>query len=152
MPFLFSLQPILRLHASYERLERLRLLAIAAEIVRAREEIAAVTRESIAARTNTQTRMGTGVVAAELHFEMMSENMRQERRRMLGARLAELEKRELAQQQAYRLARQKREILSNLRQKKWDEYRREQARREQQRLDEVFLLHRAATTTQRPPE
>jgi flagellar biosynthesis chaperone FliJ len=90
------------------------------------------------------------VAAAELQFELLSENMRQERRRMLAARLAELEKREIVQQQAYRLARQKREILSNLRQRKWDEYRREQARREQQRLDELFLLHRAATSPRAP--
>jgi flagellar export protein FliJ len=150
MGFTFSLQPVLRLHASYERLERLRLLAIAAEIVRAREEIAAVARESVAARTDMHTRIGAGVAAAELHFELLSENMRQERKRMLGVLVAELEKRELVQQRAYRLARQKREILSNLRQRKWDEYRREQARREQQRLDELFLLHRAATSPRAP--
>jgi flagellar export protein FliJ len=150
MPFTFSLQPILRLHASYERLERLRLLAIAAEIVRAREEISAVARESIAARVSTQTKMRAGVSGAELHFELMSENMRVERQRMLGARLAELEKRERVQRQAYRLARQKREILTNLRERKWDEYRREQARREQQRLDELFLLHRGVTALRAP--
>ncbi|MGA6960276.1 MAG: flagellar FliJ family protein [Candidatus Acidiferrales bacterium] len=88
--------------------------------------------------------MRAGIAGAELHFELQAENMRLERKRQFTVRLAALEKREHLQREAYRAARQKREILSNLRQRKWDEYRREQARREQQRLDELFLLHRAS--------
>jgi flagellar export protein FliJ len=142
MPFHFPLHAVLRLRTSYERMEKLRLLAIATAIVRARDDIAALESESRAARMNVQSRLETGVVAGELHFEASSENVRVERRRALTARLAELEKKQEAQRQAYRSARQQREILVNLRERRWDEYRRDQARREQQRADESFLLRR----------
>jgi flagellar export protein FliJ len=145
VPFHFSLQAVLRLRTSYEHMEKLRLLAIAAAIVRAREEIAALENESRAARQNTQGRLGRGVIAGELHFEASTERVRVERKRAAAGRLAELEKKQEVQRLAYRTARQKREILTNLRQRQWDDYSREQARREQQRLDEAFLLHRAAS-------
>lgn len=150
MPFYFSLQPVLRLRASYERMERLRLLGIVAAIVQVREEIAAVERESVSARKSTQSRLGAGVAGVELHFELLAENIRVERRRVLGVRLVEFEKKQEIQRLAYRLARQKREILVNLRQRKWEEYRRVQARRDQQRLDELYLLHGWATAESEP--
>jgi flagellar export protein FliJ len=150
VPFQFSLQAVLRLRASYEHMERLRLLAIAALIVRAREEIAALQGESRAARQSTQGRLREGVMGGELHFEACTESVRMERRHALVARLAELEKKQEAQRKAYRAARQKREILTNLRERKLDEYRREEQRREQQRLDESFLLHRAGSGEPKP--
>jgi len=145
VPFHFSLQAVLRLRSSYEHMEKLRLLAIVAAMVRAREEIAALEKESQAARQSTQGRLGEGVVAGELHFDASTERVRTERKRAAAGRLAELEKKQEVQRLAYRAARQKREILENLRERKWDDFRREQARREQQRLDEAFLLHRAAS-------
>ena len=142
MPFHFTLQAVLRLRMSYEQMEKLRLLAIIAAMIRAREEIAALENESRAARQQTQDRLRAGVLAGELQFENSSENVRLARKHAVELRLAELEKKQEAQRQAYRTARQKREILENLRQKQRDEYRRAQASREQQRVDESFLLHR----------
>jgi flagellar export protein FliJ len=150
VPFHFSLQAVLRLRASYEHMEKLRLLAIVAAIVRAREEIAALENESRAARKSTQGRLGKGVVAGELHFDASTERVRMERKRGAAARLAELEKKQEVQRQAYRIARQKREILANLRERQWADYRHDQARREQQRLDESFLLHRVASGEHKP--
>lgn len=150
MPFRFSLQAVLRLRASYEHMEKLRLLAIAAVIVRAREEIAALEGESRAARRSTQSRLGAGVMAGELHFDVSTESVRMERKRAMTARLAELEKKQEVQRKAYRVARQKREILTNLRERKLQDYRREQERREQQRMDESFLLHRGGSSEPKP--
>lgn len=140
MPFHFSLDAVLRLRTSYEHMEKLRLLAIAAAIVGARAEIVALETESRAARRSTQRRLEAGVVGGELHFDDSTERVRMQRKRALAGRLADLEKKEAAQRLAYRSARQQREILANLRQRQWDIYRREQARREQQRQDETFLL------------
>ncbi|MGD0426568.1 MAG: flagellar export protein FliJ [Candidatus Acidiferrales bacterium] len=150
MPFHFSLQAVLRLRTSYEQMEKLRFLAAAAAVVRAREEIAALEEETRAARQSQQGRLGKGVLAGELHFAVSSEGVRVQRKRAMAARLAELEKKQEAQRQAYQAARQKREILENLRQRKWDDYRREQARREQQQVDESFLLHLAAGSGHKP--
>ncbi|MGA8224306.1 MAG: hypothetical protein WB780_21855 [Candidatus Acidiferrales bacterium] len=148
MAFNFSLRPVLRLRASYERLERLRLHALLALIVRVREEIAALEMESAAARRSTQEMLRSGLIGAELHFPVKSEKTRAERRQGLETRLSELHRTREKQQLAYQAALQKLKILENLRQRKWDEYTREQARLEQARLDEMYLLHRAS----KPPE
>jgi flagellar export protein FliJ len=148
MAFHFSLQPVLRLRASYERLERLRLHALLALIVRVREEITAVETESTKARRSVQKRLGVGIAGAELHFETEFEKTRAERKRRLEVRLSELQKSREKQQLAYQAALQKLKILENFRRRKWDEYSRELARREQNRLDELHLLHRAS----KPPE
>jgi len=150
MPFHFSLEAVLRLRTSYEHMEKLRLLAIGAAMVRAREEIAALENESRAARRSTQSRLEAGVVGGELHLDDSTERVRMQRKRAVAGRLADLEKKETAQRLAYRSARQKREILANLRERRWDEYRRDQTRREQQRQDESFLLHLATRSEHEP--
>jgi flagellar export protein FliJ len=149
MAFRFSLRPVLRLRASYERLERLRLHALLALIVRVREEITAIEMESAKARRSVQERLGVGIAGTELHFETESEKTRAERKRRLEVRLIELQKSREKQQLAYQVALQKLKILENFRQRKWNEYTRELARREQNRLDELHLLHRGAS---KPPE
>ena len=145
MPFHFSLQPILKLRKSYERLERLRLLGIVAMIVKLRDEAAALEKESGDARRRLQQTLGTGLAGVEIHLEVACEKLRADRRRALEARLAELAQKHEKQRLIYLAARQKREILENLRDRQWDDYRREQDRREQQQLDELYLLHRAGT-------
>jgi flagellar export protein FliJ len=148
MAFRFSLQPVLRLRSSYERLERLRLHALLALIVRVREEIAAVEMESAKARRSVQEMLEAGMAGAELHFETESEKTRSVRKQGLELRLVELQRLREKQQLAYQAALQKMKILENLRRRKRDEYTRELARREQNRLDELYLLHRAS----KPPE
>jgi len=145
MAFRFSLQPVLKLRQSFERLEQLRLLAITAMVVRVRGEIAALERESRIARQRLQERLAAGMAGAEVHYEAVCEKLRSDHKRNLETQLEGLERRQAKQRLAYQMARQKREILENLRQRRWEEYRHEQARREQQALDELFLLHRGTT-------
>jgi flagellar export protein FliJ len=148
MAFRFSLRPILRLRRSYERLERLRLLALAAAIVRVREEIAALKRESQDARGRMHEGLALGVTGAEIQFDTVCERFRTDRKQALEAQLEELEGKQERQRVAYRAARQKREILDHLRERQWNEYRQKQARREQAGLDELHLLGRRTD----PPE
>lgn len=143
MPFHFSLQPILKLRLSYERLERLRLLGLVAVMVRVREEMAALEQESADARRRLQRTLGTGLAGVELQLEAACEKLRADRKQALEARLADLSQKHEKQRLIYLSARQKREILENLRDRKWEEYRREQNRREQRQVDEMYLLHRA---------
>jgi len=135
MPFHFSLQPILKLRMSYERLERLRLLGLVAVMVRV--------RESADARRHLQQTLGSGLAGVELQLEAACEKLRADRKQALEARLADLSQKHEKQRLIYLNARQKREILENLRDRKWEDYRREQNRREQQQVDEMHLLHRA---------
>lgn len=148
MAFQFSLQPVLRLRASYERIERLRLLQVVAAIVQLQNEIAAAARESENARQNQRERLAAGSTGMEIQFEMACEAARLKYRRLLEARLVLLRRKYEAQIEAYRTARQKCEILEGLRERKLQEYQREQARREQRALDELFLLRRGNP----PPE
>jgi flagellar export protein FliJ len=148
MAFRFSLRPILRLRTSYERLERLRLLALAAAIVRVRGEIAALERESREARGRMREGLALGLTGAEIQFDTVCEQFRTDRKQVLETQLTELEGKQQRQRVAYQAARQKREILENLRERQWNEYRQKQARREQQRLDELYLLGRRSDPTE----
>ena len=143
MPFHFSLQPILKLRMSYERLERLRLLGLVAVMVRVREEMAVLEQESADARRRLQQTLGTGLAGVELQLEAGCEKLRADRKQALEARLTDLSQKHEKQRLIYLNARQKREILENLRDRKWEEYRREQNRREQRQVDEMHLLHRS---------
>jgi flagellar export protein FliJ len=128
---------------SYERLERLRLLGLVAVMVRVREEMAVLAQESADARRRLQETLGSGLAGVELQLEASCEKLRADRKQTLEARLANLSQKHEKQRLIYLNARQKREILENLRDRKWEEYSREQNRREQQRVDEMHLLHRA---------
>lgn len=100
------------------------------------------------ARRTVQEMLGSGMAGGELHLEGKIEKIRAERKQRLDVRLAELERTREKQQRAYQVALQKLKILENLRQRKWDEYTREQTRREQSALDELYLLHRSTKLPQ----
>lgn len=142
MAFRFSLEPVLRLRTSYERLERLRLLALAAILVRVREEITAAAREEVGARNARQQMLLRGIAAAEIQLGVSAEQVRARRNRTLLERLGTLELQHAKQSRIYRAARRRREVMENLRERKLHEYRREQARKAQQAVDELYLLRR----------
>jgi flagellar export protein FliJ len=147
MAFRFTLAPLFRLRASYERLERLRLLLIAAIIARVTEEIAGLDRAS--KETQRQLVAGlsqAGLPAAEIQFHASCEAGRIARRRMLGRELQELRKRQSQQRLAYQTAMRRRQIIENLRNRKYAEYLRLASRREQNAADDLFLLRRYAAS------
>jgi flagellar export protein FliJ len=140
MAFQFSLQSVLRLRAAFERMERLRLQALAAAVARLRQEVVAIDRAALQIRQDTQARLAGGVAAVEIHFAMWTASAQRERKRLLLAQIEELEKKRVVQEQAYVVARQKLEIAESLREGQWQAYRVEQARREQRAADEMFLM------------
>lgn len=148
MAFRFSLQTILRLRESYERLERMRLLALTAAMGQLKLEIHALDEESAEAQKRMREKLSGGLSGAEMQFETACEKLRAEHRTALEEKLRAAEKMHAKQQTAYRLARQKRRILENLRERRLDEYKREQARREQQQLDEIHSIHRLLKPTE----
>jgi flagellar export protein FliJ len=139
MPFRFSLETVLRIRKSFVRLEHLRLLALAAVVEHVRRELESHDRESEKAVQNAQRDLLIGSVAAELQFESVRRAIRLQQRFALENRLVELGHLHRKQQLILLAAQKKRDILENLRSRKLAAYHREQVRREQQRIDELFV-------------
>jgi len=143
MAFHFSLRALLRLRESVEKAELLRLQTIAAQAVQLRLEIESLDGEIKNRRQELLDQAATGISGAELHLAAESEAARQQRRTQMLSKLNEVEQLRKKQQLRYTHAHQQREILSNLRERQLSVYLREQTRREQQQIDELFLIRRA---------
>src|SRR5271165_3325796 len=140
MAFQFPLEAVLRLRRGQERMERLKLEAIASEQVNARRQLEIMTQQSLESRRRFQERMGQDMSGSELQFEDLRTTRVAAAQRALEARIAELERLRLKQVEAFMKARQGRQILENLRDKRYEVYRQLLSRREQQQLDDLFLM------------
>ena len=143
MAFHFSLRALLRLRESVEKAELQRLRIIAAQAIQLRIEIESLDGEIQERRRDLLEQAAAGISGAELHLAALSEAAGQQRRTEMLTKLRELEQARKNQQIRYTEARQQREILSNLRERQLSVYLREQARREQQSVDELFLIRRS---------
>lgn len=142
MAFHFQFETILRLRRGVERMERLKLEAIASEQGQARSQLEIMTAQFFESRRRFQQQMGAEKFAAELQFENTRSESVAAARRALALRISELEKPRLKQVEAYTQARQGREMFENLRTRKFEAYRQMLSRREQQELDDLFLMRR----------
>lgn len=145
MAFHFTLKTLLRLRESLEKCEQQRLRVISAQVVHARAEIELLDARIEADWQQTFKVVATGISGAELRFDALRENACRERRDMLVKKLEELEQERRNQQMRCTEARQKREILTNLRDRRLAAYHLEELRREQQLIDELFLVRRGAS-------
>ncbi len=140
MAFRFSLEAVLNVRRSQEQSERRKLDVIVSEqsqIRAALQELDDMSRDSYG---RFQQRLGGGVTGSELQLETLREaNINLARNRLLS-RLAECEQRRATQTQIFFQTRRNREVLDDLRLRKFQDYRVEQARREQQELDDLFLM------------
>jgi flagellar export protein FliJ len=81
-----------------------------------------------------------GLTASEMHFAEACDGVLEEQHRRWSNQLVEIEKEYRKQQAVYLAVRQKREILESLRERQAAEYRRERERKEQQAVDDLFLM------------
>lgn len=140
MAFHFSLEAVLRLRHSQERAERLKLEAIISEQAQAQSRLQEVMKKSFQIHRQFQERLGGGMAGSELQLEALREanvNLVCKRLRTL---LLELDLQRVKQIQIFFRVRRSREVLESLRLRKLDLYRIEQGRREQQELDNIFLM------------
>jgi flagellar export protein FliJ len=144
LAFRFSLATLLRLWQSHERYERRKLEALAARVGALRAEMRRIELAAIEARRAAGERMGAGVAAAELHFAAVCQDSRQELLAQLGERLKAAEDERLAQMSVYQGVERQMKIFENLRRRQHEAFRVEETRREQQRMDEIFLLRLGA--------
>jgi len=144
MAFRFSFQPLLSLRRSLESREQLRLETIVKEVLRARQELERAEQENRAASQRLAAAMLHGMKGVELHFEQVCAAARQQIAEQLRSKLEELERLRAAQLAVLQKARQDREILESLRRRQYELYRQVHSRREQQQIDELFLMGRAS--------
>jgi len=142
MPFHFSLASALRYRASLERREYLALQQIQqlinvvdSQLSQLEESCAAASRKRV-----SDMMQRTYAVLIQADYEHQSALERQ--RDALRAKLGELKLQWQQQLQAYQLAQRNQETLEKLRSRELDAYKKEGAKREQNAVDEIFLLRR----------
>ncbi len=143
MAFRFPLEVLLRVRQGLERQHELRLQKANQRVARLRQEIEDVHTgmENIAVRRRPQ--LESGVSVAELQFDQLCHSVLIERQRVLEGQLAEAEAFRHTCSQDFQLARRQREVMDTLRRNQLRDYRQREARQDQRRLDDLFLLRRA---------
>ncbi len=144
MAFRFPLQALLRFRESFERRERQRLEAITGEVLKARQQREQAKMDRANASIQLQTKLRQGITAAEMQFELACDRARVRQIAAMNDRLVKLEDLRRRQLEVFRKAQQQRKILENLRERQFAAYRLVQSRREQQQMDDRFLITHAA--------
>ena len=140
MPFRFALAAVLRFREGLERREYLALQALHAQVAEVRSDIKALDQSLAQARIQRVARLKEGMSGAHLQLEISGETRFEHKRQALFSKLAELQGKVKEQISRYQQARQNREMLEELRRQQYQKYTHEEAKREQQAGDELFLL------------
>lgn len=138
MPFHFSLQPVFRLRQSLEERERLRLAMIIGYLNQLNQLIEQLDQEKLRVSSALEKTLKAGMTAGELQFELARTAGIELQKKSVRLQIAKLEEQRAAQEQAFREAQRKRKIVENLRDLRLELYRQEEARHEQQRVDDLF--------------
>jgi|SRR5579862_718787 len=147
MAFHFTLQAVLRWRESFERRERQRLQMITREVVKAQQQRDQAKHDRTNALTEFQRKLRDGMNSAELQFELATDRARLRQIAALCDHFTKLEALRRRQLEVFRKAQQQRKILDNLRERQLAAYQLIQARREQQVMDDRFLLTHAWQTS-----
>jgi flagellar export protein FliJ len=142
MSFRFSLSAVLRYRESIEQREHFALEKIQQEIVRVELRIRQVEEHCSTATKNRAAELAHGIRAADVKSAYDYQNALEQQREMLRTLLQELKMKWRQQLASYELARRNRETLEKLRDQQLDAYSREQAKREQAVIDDIFLSRR----------
>jgi len=140
MSFRYAFQTLLRLRQSLERQEEQRLFAQAAIVARLRTELEEIRQTQLQARRQDLPDSGAVSHGYSLQYAVLRDTAFENTRKKLQSQLEDAERRRLQQLQQYQVVRQRREILEGLRDRQEAAYELEFSRREQQIVDEAFLL------------
>ena len=147
MPFRFSLQAVLRCRESFDQRERQRLQLVTRELVKAQQQREDAQRDRARAQSQMKNKLHQGMTAMEMQFELACDRARVRRIAALNEQLAKLEDLRRRQLEMFRKAQQQRKILENLRARQLAAYQLIQTRREQQQMDDRFLITHAGQTS-----
>jgi flagellar FliJ protein len=143
MPFQFSLQAVLRCRESFEQRERQRLQMITREVVKSKHQRDEAKQDRVKALAETQKKLHQGMTAVEMQYELACDRARIQKITALNEHIVKLEDLRQRQLEMFRKAQQQRKILENLRDRQFAAYQLILARREQQQMDDRFLITRA---------
>ncbi len=142
MAFRFALAAVLKYRESLEQRAYLALEKAQQDIVQTEQRSLACEERYSAARMRRDSDLGRGITSVHLQAEYEEElALRQEIER-LKVQLQQLHARRQECLKTYEAARRNREVLDELRVQQFEAYRRDQAKREQKTLDDVFLSRR----------
>jgi len=139
MAFEFKLAAVLRYRESVEQRDYLALQRIQQEIAQTEAQIHQCQEQHAAARRQRETELARGIASIHLQAVYEQELALEKHLDKLQAQLKELEQKRQRCLKTYQLARQKREVLDHLRVRQLEAYRRAQAKRQQNTLDDIFL-------------
>jgi len=142
MPFRFPLQTLLRYRQSVERQQELRLLEANQQVAAVRLQIENVEQSKLALAAEERRELAAGVSAAELHFHILLRSLLAKKRGLLDHELARCEELRRQRHAEFQRAHQDREAVTALRANQQRTYEQQESRREQRRLDDMFLLRR----------
>src|SRR5271165_187048 len=142
MSFQFPLAAVLRYRESLEQREYLALEKIQQEIVRVQLRISKTENDCAVATQSRLAELTQGTRAAVVQSAYEYQRALEQQLEKLLALLQELKTKWRQQLACYEMARRNRETLEKLREKQLDAYRREQAKRGQAVIDDLFLSRR----------
>jgi len=145
MAFRFALAPLLHLRQSFEHQRALALEKASLQAARAAESLARLDRFLEESAGIDLRSLAAGCMAAELHFAMLLREQLQQLRLQLQSEICRLEAAREEAAHAYERALAEREVLESLRAHQRRACQLEQARRQQQEIDAVFLVQRWRT-------
>ncbi|MGO8794600.1 MAG: flagellar export protein FliJ [Candidatus Sulfotelmatobacter sp.] len=142
MSFHFPLAAVLRYRESLEQREYFALEKLQQEITQVDQRIRQVEEDCFTAMQTRAAELDRGIPAAEVQAAYEYQRALQRQLEALSLRLQELKIKWQQQLAVYELARRNRETLDKLREKQFDAHTREQAKREQSVIDDLFLARR----------
>lgn len=143
MAFRFPLEVLLRLRQGLERQQELRLQEANHRVAMLRQQIEDVHSEMENIEVRRRPQRESGISAAELQFDVLCRSVLAARQLALEKQLVEAEAYRRSRSEAFQHARQQREVMDVLRRHQFEDYQQEEARQDQRRLDDLFLLRRS---------
>jgi len=142
MAFHFPLAAVLRYRESIEQREYFLLEKIQQEISRLEVRMREAEEACSKAIENRATELAKGICAADVRSAYEHERALELQIEALHALWQELKAKWRQQLASYEIARRNRETLEKLRERQLNSYTREQAKREQAVMDDIFLSRR----------
>jgi len=139
MAFRFNLAAVLKYRKNLEQREYLELGKVQQEILSVEAQLEQCDERRMEAVQRREQQVAKGTVSVHLQQAYEWERNLENQRNELQVRRQELQVKRMQRLKAYEQARQKREILDHLRTEQLHAYLLEQSRREQNRIDDLFL-------------
>lgn len=142
MPFRFPLEAVLKYRENLEKREYIALGRAQQQLIEADIQLQQVEDMCAAAIGKREAEVARGIASVHLQDAYQHEQALIVQRDDLRAKRVELQIKVEQCRKAYELARQKREVLGELRAQRLQAYMREQNKCEQRQIDDIFLSRR----------